>query len=131
MTEVRGHAEFCPSPNEDCTCGFSELFWAEVEAKARAVTEPLFHTTEKPLADRREGLLPKRRAHMGLTGHEAGRSEVDTCDRGKPKHGDQTRGTTDDHIGVRAKEARPAGLSAPADQTPNKRPKERNHSWLS
>ena len=39
MDVPRGHSESCPSPVEDCTCGFSELFWAEVEANARAGAE--------------------------------------------------------------------------------------------
>lgn len=83
--------------------------------------ETTFHTNRKGMAESREGLLPKRRVHMGLTGHEAGHVEVDTCDRGKPEHGDQARDTTDSHIGV-CPDAAPAGLPAPAENFPNLTP---------
>jgi len=32
----RGHAKSCPSPQQKCTCGFSRLFWAEVDAWSEA-----------------------------------------------------------------------------------------------
>jgi len=28
----RAHSPECPSPNRDCTCGFSQLFWSDVAA---------------------------------------------------------------------------------------------------
>lgn len=31
----RAHINGCPNPNAECTCGFSKLFWADVEAKTR------------------------------------------------------------------------------------------------
>jgi hypothetical protein len=58
-------------------------------------------------------MLPKRRAHMGLEGHEAGHVEVDTFDWGKPEHSDQTRGTTVSHIGVRAESNIPETSGTP------------------
>jgi hypothetical protein len=35
----RGHAPGCPSPREACTCGFSELFWRDVFARAGSGVE--------------------------------------------------------------------------------------------
>jgi hypothetical protein len=32
----RAHAIFCPSPREECTCGFSKLFWADLAADLSA-----------------------------------------------------------------------------------------------
>jgi hypothetical protein len=32
----RGHAKLCGSPQQECSCGYSRLFWAEVEVWAEA-----------------------------------------------------------------------------------------------
>lgn len=33
----RAHARGCPSPNQECSCGFSQLFWLDVESKYLAM----------------------------------------------------------------------------------------------
>jgi len=62
----RGHANSCPSPQQECTCGFSRLFWAEVRLWAEA------HAAGMELG---AGCLLKGRENLSPAGGNSRRDE--------------------------------------------------------
>ena len=50
----RGHSEACPSPGQECICGFSALFWADVIAQNQG-TKTSTHEERAPESAKKGG----------------------------------------------------------------------------